>query len=65
MEVAMSKGVSKEELLLISRVRGLLCVIFMSNIVMADGTHLEEFATVISLSREHTSKYKFPKEAPT
>ena len=60
----MSKGSSKEELLSISRVRGLLCAIFMSDIVTSDGTHLEEFSPIRSSSREHTSKYNFPRETP-
>ena len=61
----MSKCATKEDLLSISRVRGLLCAIFISDIVTADGTYLEEFATSRTHSREHTSTYKFPKEAPT
>jgi hypothetical protein len=65
MEYAMNKGNTKNELLSISRVRGLLCAIFMSDIVKADITHLEDFATVRSPNREHTSKYEFPKETPT
>ena len=65
MEYAMSKGATKEDLLSISRVRGLLCAIFISDIVTADGKYLEEFATSRTYSREHASTYKFPKEAPT
>ena len=56
MEYAMSKGASKEELLSMSRVRGLLCAIFVSAIVTANGKHLEEFATARTSSREHASK---------
>ena len=65
MEFATSKRASKEELLSISRIRDLLCAIFMSNIVTADGIYLEGFATARPLSRGHASKYKFPNEAPT
>ena len=53
MEYAMSKGATKEDLLSISRVRGLLCSIFVSDIVTANGKYLEEFATSRIHSREH------------
>ena len=49
----MGKGASKEELLGMSRVRGLLCVMFVSDIVTADGKYLEEFSTARQSSREH------------
>ena len=63
---SMSKGASsKEEGLNIARVRGLLCAIFISNIVTAEGIHLENFDTSRPLGSEHVSKYKFHKEAPT
>jgi hypothetical protein len=65
MEYAMSKGATKEDLSSISRVRGQLCAIFVSDIVTADGKYLEEFATARTHSREHASTYKFPREAPT
>ena len=65
MEFLISKGVNKEELISVSRVRGLLCIIAMSDIVTVYGIHLEEFAPVRSVSREHASKKKFPREAPT
>jgi hypothetical protein len=61
----MSKGASKEDMLSISRVRGLVCAIYVSDIVMADGKYLEELTTARTSSREHASKYKFLKEAPT
>jgi hypothetical protein len=64
MEYAMRKGASKEELLSTSRVSGLACAIGVSDIVTSDSKHLEEFATARTLSREHTSKYKCPKETP-
>ena len=65
MEYALSKGATKEDLLSILRVKGLLCSIFVSNIVTADGKYLKEFATSRTYSREHASTYNFPKEAPT
>ena len=61
----MSKGASKEELLSVSRGRGLLFEIVVSDIVKAAGKHLEEFSTARTLSREHSPKYNFPKEAIT
>ena len=65
MKLTMNKGGSKEELLRISKVRGLLCIIFMSDIITADSTYLEGFATARSLSREHSSEYNFFNEAQT
>ena len=55
MEYALSKGATKEDLLSILRVKGLLCSIFVSNIVTADGKYLEEFATPGTHRREHAS----------
>ena len=63
MEVVMNEGASKKELLSISRIRGSLCAIFMSDIVTAECKYLREFATVRTSSSEHVSKYKFPQEA--
>ena len=40
-EYTMSKGASKEELLNMSRVSALLCALFVSDIVMADGKRPE------------------------
>jgi hypothetical protein len=66
MAYVMSKGASKEEdVLSISRVRGLVCAISVSDIVTADGKHLKEFATDRTSSREHAFKYKFPKQTST
>ena len=65
MEYAMNKSATKEDRLSIPRVRGMLCAIFFSDTVTADGKYLEEFATSRTYSREHVSTYKFPKEAPT
>ena len=45
MEYSMSKGATKEDPLSMLRVRGLLCSIFVSDIVTVDGIYLEEFAT--------------------
>ena len=48
-----------------SRVRGFLYSLFVSDIVTADGKHLDDFAIFRPHSREHASTYKFPKESPT
>lgn len=45
MEFATKQGVNKEDLLSMSRVRGSLRALFMSNIVTADGKFLEEFTS--------------------
>ena len=63
MDYTMSQCATKEDLLSISRVRGLSCAIFVSDIVTADGKYLEEFATARTHSRKHASNYKFSKEA--
>ena len=44
MEYAMNMGLDKEDLLSMSRVKGKLGVIFLSDVVTADGKHLETFA---------------------
>ena len=59
----MSKGTTKEDLLSISRVRGLLCSMFVSDIVTADGKYHKEFSTSRTHNREHAPAYNFPKEA--
>jgi hypothetical protein len=64
MDYAMNICASKEDLWSMSRVRGLLCAICVSDIVTADGKYLEESAIVRTLNREHAFKYTFPKEAP-
>ena len=63
MDSIMSKGTRKEDLLSMSRVRGLVCAICVSNLVTTDRKYPEEFTTARTMSREHRSKYKFPKEA--
>ena len=65
MDYVMSQCATKEDLLSISRVRGLSCAMFVSDIVTADGKYLEEFTTARTHSRKHASNYKFPKGAPT
>ena len=56
MNWVMSNDTSNEEMLSMSRVRDLLCVIFVSNIFTANGKYLEEFATHRISSKEHASK---------
>ena len=65
MDYAMIQGANKKSLSSISRVRGLLCARFVPDIVTAARKDLEEFTTARTPSREHISKYKIPKEAPS
>ena len=61
----MEQLINNEELLSISRVRRFLCAIFLSAIVTAGGEFLKKSIFEKLTSREHASKFKFPKEAPT
>ena len=65
MEYTMGKGINTEELLSMSRVRGLLCTIVVSGIGMKDSKHLEEFATARTLSRKHVFRYNVPHQHKT
>ena len=64
MEFAMEGGLDKEELLAMSRVKGKLGAIFLSDLVIADGKHLETFAYQKESSERPSSKYRFPREEP-
>ena len=61
-EYAMSMGVDKEDLLSMSRVKGKLGIIFLSDITTADGKHLEVFALDPKEQDEPQSKFTFPRE---
>ena len=65
MEFAMEGGLDKEELLAMSRVKGKLGAIFLSDLVIADGKHLETFAYQKESSERPSSKYRCPREEPT
>ena len=65
MEFAMEGGLSKEDLLSMSRVKGKLGAIFLSDLVTADGKHLETFAYQKESNERPSSKYRFPREEPT
>ena len=65
MEFAMEGGLDKEDLLAISRVKGKVSAIFRSDLVTADGKHLEIFAFQKESSVRPSSKYRFPREEPT
>ena len=66
MEYAMSMGLDKEDhLLSISRVKGKLGVIFLSDMVTADGKHLETFASDPGDLEVPQSRFNFPREVPT
>ena len=64
MELAMDVTKDKDLLGAIARVRGYLNVIFLSDIVTADGRHLEHFAQVKS-EKLVRSKFIFPREHPS
>ena len=65
MEYAMSIGLDKEDRQSISRAKGKLGVIFLSDMTTADGKHLESFATDPQEQWEPQSNFTFPREAPT
>ena len=65
MEYAMSMGLDKEDFLSMSRVKGKVGVIFLSDMTTADGNHLEAFALDPKEQDESQSKFTFPREAPT
>ena len=65
MEYAMNMGLDKEDLLSMSRVKGKLGVIFLSDMVTADGKHLETFAFDPEELDVPQSKFNFPREVPT
>ena len=65
MEYAMSMGLDKEDLLSMSRVKGKLGVIFLSDMTTADGKHLEVFTFDPIEQDVSQSKFASPKETPT
>ena len=64
MEYAMSMGLDKKDLLSMSRVKGKLGVIFLSEMVTADGKHLETFAFDPEEQDVPQNKFTFPSEVP-
>ena len=60
MEFAMSMGLDKEDLVSMSRVKGRLGVIFLSDMTAADGKHLESFACYPSEQALPQTKFTFP-----
>ena len=65
MELAMEAGLDKEDLMSMSRVKGKLGVIFMSDMTTADGKHLEDYASDPQTPAKSRSKFNFPREEPT
>ena len=61
----MDKGLDKEDLLAMSRVKGKLGAIVLSDLATADGRHLETFTYQKESSMKPSSKYRFPREEPT
>ena len=62
---AINMGLDKEDLLSVSRVKGKLGVIFLSDMVTTDEKYLENFALNPGVLEVPQSKFNFPKEAPT
>ena len=65
MELAMETGLEKEDLMSMSRVKGKLGVIFLSDITTADGKYLEDVACNPQESSWSRAKFNFPREKPT
>ena len=65
MEYAMSMDLDREDILSMSRVKGKLGIIFLSDMMTADDKHLEFFALDPKEQDEPQSKFIFPREAPT
>ena len=65
MELAMDTGLDKEDLMSVSRVKGKLGVIFLSDVTTADGKYLEEYACDPQASLSSRTKFNFPREEPT
>ena len=65
MEFAMSMGLDKEDLMSMSRVKGKLGIIFLSDMTTADSRHLETFAYHPDEEIMPQSKFIFPREAST
>ena len=65
MEFAMSMGLDKEDLMSMSRVKGRLGVIFLSDMTTADGKHLEYFTCYPSEQALPQTKFTLSRDAPT
>jgi hypothetical protein len=64
MEIILGEVSSAAEIQSISRCRGSLQSIFLSDLVTADGRYLESFVFDPGLPKQH-SNYRFPRECPT
>ena len=62
MEFTMENGLDKDDLKSMSRVKGRLGAIFLSDMVTADGKHLEDFACSPKVSTKPRTKFTFPRE---
>ena len=60
----MEQGLDKEDMLSMSRVKGKLGAIFLSDIVTEDGKHLESFACQKDQRFQSKSRLNFPREEP-
>ena len=63
-EIVMNLCKDEDILMSVSRVRGFLQVIFLSDIVTVDGKYIEDRATQIKVY-ERRSRYNFPKDFPS
>ena len=64
MELILDSGLSKEDIKSLSRCRGMLQCIFLSDMVTADGKYLESFVFEPGPFKRR-STYRFPPEGPT
>ena len=65
MEFTMSMGLDKENIMSMSRAKGRLGVIFLSDMTTADGKHLEAFTCDPNEQELPHTMFTFPREAPT
>ena len=65
MELAMDTGLGKDDLMSVSRVKGKLGDIFLSDMTTADGKYLEEYACDPQTPLSSGTKFNFPREEPT
>jgi len=63
MELILGKVLDRKRIRSLSRCRGSLDIVFLSNMMTADGRCLEQFVFDPG-SRVAQSKYKFPRESP-
>ena len=65
MELALDTGLDKDDLMSVSRVKGKLGVIFLSDMTTANGKYLEDYACDPKALTSSRTKFNFPREEPT